>query len=112
VAAGEGLPACNFESFGSVQTESLDYFQFSCDISAQPDYFRFGALCDGGEHGFVKYIDIYLDEGEKYDAYCAGGDATVLGQCYWRCESTDCTTPLSGGVNIKLLDCDFEPCQC
>jgi hypothetical protein len=112
LSAGLGFPKCDgFTPFGTVREESLPYYQFSCG-SAPPEFFTFQALCDAGP----KQANIYQrggDRGDVYEAYCNEGDGNVIGNCYYRCESTSCPSPFSGGVNIKLLDCYFDTCaQC
>lgn len=109
VTAAQGLPACKFDAISfKVRTESLDYFQFDCRNSPWPNYLRMDTWCNSG----TQFLDIYQDgTSDVYNAYCAGG-GEIIGQCYWRCSSVPCTTFVSGGVNVKMLDCYFDPCQC
>jgi hypothetical protein len=112
IGAGTGLPRCTYEALGQVRSdeELLTTGQWDCNLPA-PGYFQIAGyenVCDAGR----SIVDIYSTGNDVYDVYCSGGDGSIIGQCYYRCSSTPCTTPGSGGLNIKLLDCYYDFCGC
>lgn len=115
IGTGQYLPACEYEGFGQARSDEalLTIGQWDCNLPA-PNYFSYVPQpCDGGDPGHGKpQIDIYRTTDDIYDAYCAGGDGSIIGQCYYRCSSKPCSGPLNGGVAYNLLNCYFSPCQC